>query len=96
MIIKPAIKNNDGVPRMQYAMRKDVLEVKLARDLNMYLTRAKKGYMTVREAANRLHLDRIVDPSGHFSFSVQKIIEQHPLEFALQGTHVVRAQRASA
>ena len=96
VIIKPAITTDSNVPRMQYAMRKDILEVKLARDLNLRLARAKKGYITVKEASQRLHLDRIVDPSGHYSFSVQKIVEQHPLEFALSGSHVTRAQRTTA
>jgi hypothetical protein len=89
VLIKPIEKK--GEVRMMKAVRADVLEVMLARSLNMTLSKSKKGYVTVKEAENRLHLDRIVDPSGHVSFSVSKIVEQHPLEFALNGKHIVRA-----
>lgn len=91
VIINPVPK--EGEVRLQKAVRADVLEVMLARSLNLTLAKSKKGYVTVKEAENRLHLDRIVDPSGHVSFSVRKIVEQHPLEFALNGNHIVRAAR---
>lgn len=88
VVVLPA-KDEDTATK-HLAIRQDVLEYRLAKDLGKIVQ--KKGFITIGEANKRLHTDRIVDPNGRVFLSAEKIAEQHPLEFKVDGTHIVKAR----
>lgn len=66
------------------AIRKHVVEYALAKQLNSIVL---KRPVTIKEAARRLKLNSIVDPEG-YPMTVEKIVEQHPLDLVIEGKWV--------
>jgi len=88
VVVSPA-KSEDTVTK-HLAIRQDVLEYRLTKDLVKMVQ--KKGVLTIGEANRRLHTDRIVDPNGRVFLSAEKIASEHPLEFKIEGKHIMAAR----
>ncbi len=70
------------------AVPASALEYALARDLTRIVG---QGKVTIKAANARLHIERITDPNGHIFITAESIAKKHPLEFKLEGKHIMKA-----
>ncbi len=96
LVVEPVKKfyegTNQEIPQVAHAYRIDVLKDMLTRKLMQKVGKSKKGYVTIKEAENALHLDRIKNPNGYSTIKVEDIVAEHPLEFKIEGKRILRAR----
>ena len=71
-------------------MPRSIVDHKLAVELNALLNKQCPVEIDVAEKKLRLH--KITDLDGRSSITLESIVDQHPLDFKIEGKHVVRAR----
>lgn len=96
LIVEPPKKYYESgkeIPQISTAYKKEVLLDMLTRKLVQRLGKAQKPYVTIKQAEQALHLDRIKNPHGYQGIKITDIIEAHPMEFELEGKRIIAKWR---
>jgi len=87
LVIKSPPRGDNEIPKMR-ALPAAYLEYEKSRVLLDKVKTSKKGYVTLKEAYRALGLSRVIDPNGVYTPSVERLVEQHPLDLIIVGKRV--------